>query len=129
MRQKFSSEFTLQPKNIIINTIDEQFLNKAIQVIEDNMEDPAFGVQVLSTNMTMSQPVLYKKIKALTDMSVNDFIKSIRLKKAAQLLQQGGLTIYEIAYMVGYSDRKYFSKEFKKQFGSTPSEYPPSPSM
>lgn len=123
MRQKFSSEFTLQPKNIIINTIDEQFLNKAIQVIEDNMEDPAFGVQVLSTNMTMSQPVLYKKVKALTDMSVNDFIKSIRLKKAAQLLQQDGLTIYEIAYMVGYSDRKYFSKEFKKQFGTTPSEY------
>jgi ligand-binding sensor domain-containing protein/signal transduction histidine kinase/DNA-binding response OmpR family regulator len=129
MRQKFSSEFTLQPKNIVINTIDEQFLNKAIQVIEDNMEDPAFGVQVLSTNMTMSQPVLYKKIKALTDMSVNDFIKSIRLKKASQLLQQGGLTIYEIAYMVGYSDRKYFSKEFKKQFGSTPSEYSSSSSM
>ncbi|MNY82971.1 HTH-type transcriptional activator RhaR [compost metagenome] len=56
-------------------------------------------------------------------MSVNDFLKSIRLKKAAQLLQQHKMTIYEVAYAVGYDDRKYFSKEFKKQFGKTPTEY------
>jgi len=123
MRQKFSREFKLEPKNIVIDTMEEEFLQKAIQYIEDNMEDPEFGVQALSTHMTMSQPVLYKKIKALTDMSVNDFIKSIRLKRAAQLLQQKALTIYEVAYAVGYSDRKYFSKEFKKQFGKTPSEF------
>jgi YesN/AraC family two-component response regulator len=56
-------------------------------------------------------------------MSVNDFLKSIRLKKAAQLLQQHKMTIYEVAYAVGYDDRKYFSKKFKKQFGKTPTEY------
>jgi DNA-binding response OmpR family regulator/anti-sigma regulatory factor (Ser/Thr protein kinase) len=123
MRQRFSREIKLEPKNIVIDRQEEEFLQKAIQYIEDNMEDPEFGVQALSVHMAMSQPVLYKKIKALTDMSVNDFIKSIRLKRAAQLLQQKVLTIYEVAYTVGYSDRKYFSKEFKKQFGKTPSEF------
>ncbi|WP_217902300.1 AraC family transcriptional regulator [Siphonobacter sp. BAB-5385] len=71
----------------------------------------------------MSTPVLYRKLKALTDLSVNDFIKTIRLKKAAQLLTSQPLTIYEVAYAVGFDDRKYFSKEFKKYFGQTPSEY------
>ena len=71
----------------------------------------------------MSQPVLYKKLKAVTSMSVNDFVKSLRLKRAAQLLQQKQLAVYEIAYSVGYNDSKYFSKEFKKMYGKTPSEY------
>ncbi|MNT66287.1 HTH-type transcriptional activator RhaS [compost metagenome] len=71
----------------------------------------------------MSTPILYKKIKALTGLTVNNFIKSVRLKRAAQLLKQKVYTVYEIAYMVGFSDSKYFSKEFAKQFGITPSEY------
>jgi YesN/AraC family two-component response regulator len=56
-------------------------------------------------------------------MSVNDFIKSLRLKKAAALILKKQHTVYEVAYMVGYADRKYFSKEFKKQFGKTPTEF------
>lgn len=123
MREKFSRELTLQPANIVIPSMDEQWLERAMRFIEEKMEDADFGVQSLATHMAMSQPVLYKKIKALTDLSVNDFIKQIRLKRAAMLLKDGRFTVYEVAYMVGYSDRKYFSKEFKKQFGSTPSEY------
>jgi AraC-like DNA-binding protein len=73
--------------------------------------------------VAMSPPILYKKIKAVSNMSVNEFVKSLRLKKAAQLLQSTEMTVYEIAYNVGYNDRKYFSREFKKQFGKTPSEY------
>ena len=94
-----------------------------MQLVEDHMDDPDFSVAVLSVKVAMSRPVLYKKIKAVTGMSVNDFIVSLRLKKAAQLLKQKHLTVYEVAYAVGYNDRKYFSKEFKKQFGKTPSEY------
>jgi ligand-binding sensor domain-containing protein/signal transduction histidine kinase/DNA-binding response OmpR family regulator len=123
MRQKFSKEFVLQPQNIVINTVDEQFVKKLIQIIEDNMDNPEFGVDMLSVKIAMSQSVLYKKVKAITGMSVNDFSKSMRLKKAAQLLQQKTYTVYEVGYMVGFNDRKYFSKEFKKQFGKTPSEY------
>ena len=68
----------------------------------------------------MSQPLLCKKIRALTDLSVNDFIKSLLIKRADQLLKQNSGNIAEIAYAVGFNDRKYFCSEFKKHFGKTP---------
>ncbi|TDE17212.1 hybrid sensor histidine kinase/response regulator transcription factor [Dyadobacter psychrotolerans] len=123
MREKYSRQVTLQPRNLPIDTVDEQFLNRIVQITEELMDNPEFGVVMLAEKVNMSQSVLYKKLKAITDMSVNDFLKSIRLKKAAQLLEQNKMTVYEVAYAVGYDDRKYFSKEFKKQFGKTPSEY------
>ncbi|QPH40940.1 hybrid sensor histidine kinase/response regulator transcription factor [Pedobacter endophyticus] len=123
MRRKFSQSFILEPTHINVDSMDEKFLSKLVQIIEDNMENEHFGVEILSEKIGMSQSVLYKKIKALTDMSVNDFSKSIRLKRAAQLLQEKQFKVYEIGYMVGFADRKYFSREFKKQFGTTPTEY------
>lgn len=123
MRRRFAQQVTLQPRNIEITNNDEAFLNNAIDLIEKYMEDEQFGVAMLSHKLAMSQPVLYKKLKALTDLSVNDFIKSIKLKKAASLLLTKQLNVNEVAFMVGFNDRKYFSREFKKQFGTTPSEY------
>lgn len=123
IKQKFAQVVRLEPKNLVINTTEQNFLNKIIAVIEDKIADPEFDVPTLSSEIGMSQPVLYKKIRALTDLSVNDFIKSIRIKRAAQLLKQGAGNISEIAYSVGFNDRKYFSSEFKKHFGKTPSEF------
>ncbi|MCE7044510.1 hybrid sensor histidine kinase/response regulator transcription factor [Dyadobacter sp. CY312] len=123
MRQKYSRQVTLEPQNIVINSTEEQFLSKVMLITEDLMDNPEFGVAMLAEKIGMSQSVIYKKLKAITGMSVIDFLKSIRLKKAAQLLQEHNMTVYEVAYAVGYDDRKYFSKEFKKQFGKTPSEY------
>ncbi|MFT3822551.1 MAG: two-component regulator propeller domain-containing protein [Chitinophagaceae bacterium] len=106
-----------------VNNVDKEFLERVIELVEEHMDDPDFGVDKLSRKVALSQPILYRKIKAVTNMSVNEFVKSLRLKKAAQLLQQRNMTVYEVAYAVGYVDRKYFSREFKKQFGKTPSEY------
>ncbi len=108
---------------VALHPLDEAFLKNITEMVEENMGDPAFGIAYLSKKAAMSQPVLFKKIKAITGMSANDFVKSLRLKKATQLLQENRYTVYEIAFMVGYEDSKYFSKEFKKQFGKTPSEY------
>jgi len=123
MRKKYSRELVLEPGQASVNPLNEQFISRLIGIIEANMENEELGVELLAEQIGMSQSVLYKKLKALTDFSVNDFSKSIRLKKAAQLLLQRQYTVYEIGYMVGFSDRKYFSREFKKQFGKTPSEY------
>jgi DNA-binding response OmpR family regulator len=123
MRQRYVHQVTLEPRQIEITNADEEFLNRVIESIENNMDHPDFGVHMLRAEMAMSLTVLYKKIQALTGMSVNEFIKSIRLKKAALLLKQSDLNVSEIAYKVGFNDRKYFSREFKKQFGKTPSEY------
>jgi len=105
------------------NPIDQEFLDKMLALVEEYMDDPEFGVAMLTRKVAMSAPILYKKLKAVTGMSVNDFVKSLRLKKAAELLAQKKFTVYEVAYAVGYNDRKYFSKEFKKVYGKTPSEY------
>jgi ligand-binding sensor domain-containing protein/signal transduction histidine kinase/DNA-binding response OmpR family regulator len=123
LRARYKKEPDLAPQKMAVNTVDEAFLNQLLEIIDVNMEDPEFSVDTLSKKMAMSQPVLYKKIKALTGMSVNDFMISIRLKKAARLLLENELNISETAYAVGYLTPKYFSKEFKKQYGKTPSEY------
>lgn len=120
MRQKYASQITLQPQNILIGTTDQAFLEKVMEFIEVNMANQEVGVPELAAEVGMSQPILYKKIRAITDLSVNDFIKTIRLKKAAQLLEQKVYNISEISYLVGFNDPKYFSREFKKQYGLTP---------
>jgi len=106
-----------------INAVEQEFLQKVIKIVEENFDNPDFGVEMLARKVTMSTPILYKKIKAVSNMSVNDFIKSLRLKKATQLLADPQMTVYEAAYAVGYNDLKHFRQEFKKQFGKTPSEY------
>jgi len=123
LQQKFSRLMKLEPTQKIIDLPNERFLNKMLLFIEENIDNSEFGVPMLASEACMSQPVLYKKIKALTNLSVNDFIKTIRLKKAAQLLEQKQFTVYEVAYMVGYNDSKYFSREFSKQYGKTPTAY------
>ena len=133
IRKMFSDQITTAPASDLatqtlvaendISTVDKEFLEKVIHLVETHMDHPDFGVIMLAKKVAMSPPILYKKMNAVTGMSVNDFIKSIRLKKAAILLLQKELTISEIAYMVGFNDRKYFSREFKKQFGETPSKY------
>ncbi|RZK21486.1 MAG: response regulator, partial [Pedobacter sp.] len=123
IKHKFAQVITLEPTNLVINKTEEGFLTKIMQIIETHISDPEFDVPTLSAEIGMSQPVLYKKIRALTDLSVNDFIKSLRIKRAAQLLKQNTGNIAEVAYAVGFNDRKYFSLEFKKHFGKTPSEF------
>ncbi|HEX6428086.1 MAG TPA: ATP-binding protein, partial [Niastella sp.] len=108
---------------VTLHPLDEAFLKSITQMVEDNMGNAEFGIALLAKKSAMSQPVLFKKLKAITGMSANDFVKSLRLKRATQLLQENRYTVYEIAYMVGYENSKYFSKEFKKQFGKTPSEF------
>lgn len=122
MRKKFAQQITLQPQNLPITSPDERFLKKLMQVVEDHMENPEFGVIALGNEMGMSKTVLYKKICAITDLSPSDFIKSMRLKKAVFLLRQNVLSINEVASMVGFNDRKYFSREFKKLHGVSPSD-------
>lgn len=123
LREKYVRQIMLTPRKLECESPDEKFLNKLMSLIEQNMEDPEFNVSSLVENIGMSQTVLYKKIKVLTDLSIADFIKSQRLKRAAQLLTEHNLNIAEVAYAVGFNDRKYFSKEFRKQFGVSPSEY------
>ncbi|MBO9595748.1 MAG: response regulator [Niabella sp.] len=131
LQQRTIREFTLRAAQVqppeepgtVRNRIDSDFLNTIIGIIDSHLEDADFGVEKLSRKVGMSAPILYKKLRALTNMSVNEFIKTRRFKKAAELILQKDLTINEVSYAVGYEDRKYFSREFKKYFGVAPSDF------
>lgn len=133
MRARFSLQLNGQPvpgrktetalEENMSTRLDREFMGKLLLLVDEHMDDPGFGVDMLSRKMAMSAPILYRKLKALTGMSVNEFVKSLRLQKAATLLMERQHTVNEVSFMVGYNDRKYFSREFKKQFGQTPTEY------
>ena len=123
LRERYSKEITLEPTNIAISSPDEIFLEKVMKFIDNNMEEPILSVEEMGKHVGMSRATLYRKIKALTDMSAIEFIRGVRLKRAAQLLEQDKFHISEVAYMVGFTDVDYFRKCFKLQFGKTPKDY------
>ncbi len=122
LRERYSRDVTLQPGNIAITSADEQFLSKVMRFIDDNIMEASLNVEQLARDLNLSRITLLRKIKALTNQSTIEFIRSYRLKKAAQLLSTGH-NVTEAAYMVGFSDVDYFRKWFKTEFGSTPKEY------
>lgn len=123
-RKKFIRDYVLTPRQGTAEPdADQQFLQKVIRLIEDNLAEVDFNVNVLARELSMSRPVLYRKLKQLTDLSVIELINILRLKKAAQLLAQGHTQVSQVAYQIGFSDPKYFSKSFKNYFGKSPSEY------
>lgn len=119
----YSQKILLKPRDITITSMDEKFLNKIVDIIEDNISDTDFDVSTIVDRMNMSHSSVLKKIKALTGVSLVEFVRRHRLNKAAMIFEQEKLPITEVAYMVGFSDPKYFSKCFSKQFGKTPTEY------
>ncbi|MDE5416748.1 response regulator [Labilibaculum sp. DW002] len=123
LRDSFSKKVKLEPTNVEISSYEEEFLNKAVKIVEERMHDHNFSAEVFASSLNMSTSTLYRKLKELTTMSTNIFIRSIRLKRAAQLLADPHKSIAEISVQVGISDLKYFRKCFRDMFGSSPSEY------
>jgi signal transduction histidine kinase/ligand-binding sensor domain-containing protein/DNA-binding response OmpR family regulator len=125
LRERFSSnkKLILEPGELSVTSLDEKFLASALAIIEKNISDAEFRVETLAKELNMEHMALYRKIKALTGQTAVEFIRTIRLKRAAQLLIQQQLTVAEITYDVGFNDLQYFRTCFKKQFGVSPSEY------
>ncbi|MBN1184287.1 MAG: response regulator [Bacteroidales bacterium] len=110
-------------KEFTHTSADETFLKKAMKVVSDNIQSSDFTVENFASLMHISRSLLHKKLTAIVGVSANDFITSIRLKKAASLLTKTDTNISEAAYNVGFNDPKYFSRCFKKHFGKSPSEF------
>ncbi|QHT67376.1 response regulator [Rhodocytophaga rosea] len=125
LRERFTKEVKLQPKDIAITSTDELFINKAIAIIERHMSDEDFTVEIMVEEMAMSRVQLHRKLKALTDESTSEFIRTIRLKRAASLLEQGYGSVSEVMYAVGFNSVSYFASNFKQRYGVNPSQYPP----
>ncbi len=123
LREKFAKNFDLSPSEVVINSLDEQLLSQIKTVVEKHIDDSAFSVEDLAHAVLMSRVQLYRKLKALTGQSPGQVIRTIRLKRAVQLLETKEYNVSDVMYMVGYNDLKSFRDQFKREFGVNPSGY------
>ena len=120
--EHYSNMTEVEPEKLTNNTMDEELLRKAIAIVEKNMDNVEFSTEQFAREMNMSRSNFYRKIKALSGMSPNDYLKALRMNKAAELIQ-GGTRISEVAAQVGFTSSSYFAKCFKAQYGVLPKEY------
>jgi ligand-binding sensor domain-containing protein/signal transduction histidine kinase/DNA-binding response OmpR family regulator len=123
IHEHFKREAICDPGSVTLTSVDEKILKKAVDYITENMADSSINVNKISAHVGLSRVHFYRKIKALTSQTAVEFIRNIRLKRAATLLRQNKLSVKEARNMVGFEDADYFRDCFKEQFGVTPSEY------
>jgi DNA-binding response OmpR family regulator/anti-sigma regulatory factor (Ser/Thr protein kinase) len=123
LKDKYSKSIMVEPTEISITSLDEKFLKKAIAIVEENIANPEYSVDTFSKDIGMSRSHLHRKFVGLTGHSPSGFIRTLRMKRSAQLLTKGQLTVSEILYKVGIKSRSYFTKSFKDQFGFSPTEF------
>ena len=123
LQERFKGIQSIIPDDIVTNKVDHKFLSKLLAIIEKNLPSADMDVNTLCLEAGMSRSVLYRKIKAITGHSIQDFIRTIRLKKASQLLAEKDVSINEVAYLVGFTNPKHFSTSFRKTFGRSPSDF------
>lgn len=121
--RNFSQKMDVAPSEITITKLDEQFIAKAIKMVENHIDNSEFTVEDLSREVGLTRGHLYKKLMSITGKGPSDFIRIIRLKRAKQYLEESQYHVSEIAYMVGFNSPKIFTKNFKSEFGILPSDY------
>ncbi|WP_256011479.1 hybrid sensor histidine kinase/response regulator transcription factor [Desertivirga xinjiangensis] len=123
IRKKFEGKLVISPTNIEVTSPDEVFLRKAVEVVEKNIDDTDLDIETFSKEMAVSRMQMYRKLSVLTGMTVKEFIRDIRLKRAVQLLDQKKLNVSEVAYAVGFKDLSHFRKCFREKYGMNATEY------
>lgn len=123
LRHLFSASTDVMPGEMVSNSQDEKFIQKAVDIINENISNPDFGVNELVSGMYVSRSLLHKKFVSLTNLAPVDFITTMRLKTAIKVMGSSNFSISEIASQVGYNDPNYFARIFKKHFGKNPKAY------
>lgn len=123
LQERYSRELVLKPVDIVINSVDEKFLDKLQKVLDTELANTGFSTDDFASAVGMSRMQLHRKLKTLIGVSATEFLRNERLKAATGLLKKGNANVSEIAYSVGFSDVSYFSKCFKERYQMTPREY------
>jgi len=123
LKKQFSTSTYFKPSVVAKSSVDQSFLRRAIELIDEHILEEDFKVEDFAESLNMSVSQLNRKLNALVDQPAGKFIKSIRLQRAAELLNQTNKLVAEICYEVGFNDQAYFSRAFKKQFGKSPSAF------
>lgn len=122
LKELYAKRVFLGSSNFEIKSFEEEFLFKLMKLVEDNISNNNFNNDELANLMFMSRSTFYRKLKAVTGMSGNEFIRTARLNYAAKLLESGNYAVTEAAFEAGFNDIKYFRKRFQEQFVVSPSE-------
>ncbi|MDO6819478.1 hybrid sensor histidine kinase/response regulator transcription factor [Zobellia sp. 1_MG-2023] len=123
LKDKYSRIITPEPSELKVDSNDEKFIRRLIEIIEEFIDDSSLNVEFLASEVGMSRANLYRKLQVINNDTPVNFIRQIRLKRAAQLLKNNKMYISEVAYMTGFNNQKYFSKCFSKAYGVSPTEY------
>ena len=125
LRGKFSGALTQADKmeNVEVKGNNDALMDRVMRTINENIQDPDFGVDKLASEVGLSRTQLHRKMKEITGVSTGEFIRNLRLKQAARLISEGKINIAQAAFAVGFNNQTYFSTAFKKHFGMTPTEY------
>jgi len=121
LQKRFQHKALLTPRRVSEPSVEEAFLMRLMQALEENLADETFSVESLSATLNMGRRQLHRKIKAVTGETPGGFIRSVRLQRARQLLEAGAGTVSEIALRTGFGSISYFSRAFKEKFGISPS--------
>ena len=123
LQERFSQEVVLIPKDMAVNSVDERFLDNLKEIVDTQIIESDFTTESFAKALGMSRMQLHRKLKALTGLSSTEFIRSQRLKLAAQLLKKSDINVSQVGYAVGFNNHSYFTKCFKEQYGVSPSDY------
>lgn len=123
LKEKFTNESVVNPSEITVNSMDEKLLEKALQIVDENISNEMFDIPTFCEELGVSRTMLFTKIKAWTNLTPNEFIQVMRLKRAACLLEQNKLNIAQVGFEVGFKNPKYFSKCFQRHYSITPTLY------
>ena len=123
LREKFSSDLSMVRPVICTTDKDKEFTDKLTRIVEEQLENPDFTVDDFASMMALGRTIFYRKVKGVTGYAPKEYLRVMRMKKAAELLLKTDVTVAEVAYQVGINDPFYFSKCFKAQFGVSPSAY------
>jgi YesN/AraC family two-component response regulator len=123
LQEHFRRVKQVYPRDIATNQNDAKFIRRVIDLVEENISDCDFDLEIMARKLAVSRRQLFRKLHAAAGCSPNAFIRTLRLRRAAQLIMESQMTVTEITYAVGFSDLKYFRTIFREQFGVAPGEY------
>jgi signal transduction histidine kinase/ligand-binding sensor domain-containing protein/DNA-binding response OmpR family regulator len=123
LRERYTRESNIEAMDLVHSGKDREFMKHLLEVIDTQLVNPDFDIEWLCQEMGMSRTSLYQKIKNISQQSIGDFIRTIRLKKAVQIMTHEDVSLAEVMYRIGIQTQSYFTKAFKKEFGKTPTQF------
>jgi len=123
LKDRYIKDHDAEAKDLVHSAKDKEFMDDLLAIIDAQLTNPELDAELICTSIGMSRTKLYQKIKTITGQSINDFVRSIRLRKAVEIITHEDVSMADVIFRVGIQTQSYFSKAFKKEFGKTPSQF------